>query len=221
LNVTLDGQITDRFSRAIDHLGDKRIAARLGGIYELNRIASDSEKDRVAIIDTLSGFIREKAPAPKLMVHRKSPMILPTVRSDIQAALTVLLRHNATSPGYIDLSRTDLAKADLAGACLKGAILEEAWLEGANLNQSILDGADLRLAHLETAQLEGASCAATDFAGAYLELANFSGADLSDIHGIDAHILSHAVTNAATILPAYISDEDLAAAKGNAGGNIP
>jgi hypothetical protein len=40
-----DSQITERFTRAVDQLGNKKIEIRLGGIYALERIANESEKD--------------------------------------------------------------------------------------------------------------------------------------------------------------------------------
>src|ERR1700690_3552439 len=40
-----EGQLTDRFNKAIDHLGDEKVEIRLGGIYALARIANDSPKD--------------------------------------------------------------------------------------------------------------------------------------------------------------------------------
>jgi hypothetical protein len=37
-----EGQITERFTRAIDQLGDDKLDVRLGGIYALERIARSS-----------------------------------------------------------------------------------------------------------------------------------------------------------------------------------
>jgi hypothetical protein len=46
LETTQQGQITERFTKAIEQLGDKeRLMVRLGGIYALERIAKDSEHD--------------------------------------------------------------------------------------------------------------------------------------------------------------------------------
>ena len=46
LRIAQDGQITERFSRAIDQLGDRdRLEVRLGGIHSLERIARNSEAD--------------------------------------------------------------------------------------------------------------------------------------------------------------------------------
>src|SRR5829696_516895 len=46
LRITEQGQITERFTRAIDQLGETELEIRLGGIYALERIAKDSpERD--------------------------------------------------------------------------------------------------------------------------------------------------------------------------------
>jgi hypothetical protein len=60
--VAQEGQITERFTRAIEQLGSERMEVRLGGIYALERIAKDSDKDYWVIMETLTAFIRENAP---------------------------------------------------------------------------------------------------------------------------------------------------------------
>lgn len=46
-NVTIaeEKQVTERFAKAIEQLGNASIHVRLGAIYALERIAKDSEKD--------------------------------------------------------------------------------------------------------------------------------------------------------------------------------
>ncbi len=54
------GQITERFSRAAEHLGHDKVAVRIGGLYALKRIAEDSlERDHLAVMDVLTNFIRQ------------------------------------------------------------------------------------------------------------------------------------------------------------------
>src|SRR5215212_9499357 len=62
LRTTREGQITDRFTRAIDQLGSKELEVRLGGIYALERIASDSERDHWTIMEILTTYVRVHAP---------------------------------------------------------------------------------------------------------------------------------------------------------------
>lgn len=45
LRVSEEGQITDRFGRAVDQLGSDQFTIRLGGVYALERIARDSPRD--------------------------------------------------------------------------------------------------------------------------------------------------------------------------------
>src|SRR5215210_294551 len=69
--LTEQGQITDRFTRAIDQLGkvddkgDKLFEVRLGGIYALERIARESEEDYWPILEILTAYVRQNAPLPK------------------------------------------------------------------------------------------------------------------------------------------------------------
>ena len=42
LDITRQGQITERFTRAIDQLGSEKLEIRLGGIYSLERIDKES-----------------------------------------------------------------------------------------------------------------------------------------------------------------------------------
>ena len=47
--ISREGQITERFTRAVDQLGSQNVDVRIGGIYALERIASNSPADRNAI----------------------------------------------------------------------------------------------------------------------------------------------------------------------------
>jgi len=57
-DVIADGQITEQFTKAIDHLGavdkegNKNLEIRLGGIYALERISRHSKKDHRTIMES-------------------------------------------------------------------------------------------------------------------------------------------------------------------------
>jgi hypothetical protein len=72
LRTTQEGQITDRFTKAIDQLGKDTLAVRLGGIYALERIARDSESDYRAVMEVLTAFVRESARVTTLPPGRPS-----------------------------------------------------------------------------------------------------------------------------------------------------
>ena len=43
--LSLQGQLTDRYTKAVEQLGDDKLDIRLGGIYALERLAVDSQRD--------------------------------------------------------------------------------------------------------------------------------------------------------------------------------
>jgi hypothetical protein len=59
LDLDRQGQITDRFTKAIEQLGHQKLDVRLGGIYALERIAHDSPGDHRTIMEVLTAFVRE------------------------------------------------------------------------------------------------------------------------------------------------------------------
>jgi hypothetical protein len=67
------GQITERFTRAIDQLGSDKLDVRLGGIYALERIARDSSEDHPQVIEVLTAYVREHAAWPLKSPGRRAP----------------------------------------------------------------------------------------------------------------------------------------------------
>ena len=63
--VAREGQITDRFSKAIEHLGSDKLDLRLGGIYALERIARDSVRDQGPILEVLTAYARRYVRRPE------------------------------------------------------------------------------------------------------------------------------------------------------------
>jgi hypothetical protein len=66
--LTQQGQLADRYTKAIAQLGDDKLDVRLGGIYALERIAVDSKRDHPTVVEVLSAFVRERS-APIQMVR--------------------------------------------------------------------------------------------------------------------------------------------------------
>ena len=60
-NFTLsrEGQVTDRYTKAVEQLGSDKIDVRIGGIYALERIARDSARDHPTAMEVLTAFIRD------------------------------------------------------------------------------------------------------------------------------------------------------------------
>lgn len=180
LRISEEGQITGRFTKAIEQLGtaddaekkETKLAIRLGGIYALERIARDSEKDHWPIMQILTAFVREKSPwNPNGDI--RDPMQIPT---DIQSVMSVLAwRKYLYMNGEGDKDkRLDLHNTDLRGLVLKGG----AHLEGANLDNAQLERSLLREIYLNEALLTNANLRYVDLFGAHLRGAVLTDADL-------------------------------------------
>ncbi|WP_345469283.1 pentapeptide repeat-containing protein [Actinoallomurus oryzae] len=201
LRVTEQGQITDRYTKTIEQLGSDKPEVRLGGIYALERLMTDSSRDRRTIIDVLAAYVRTHA-------QDHPPAGSPSLRLavDVQAALTVIGRNRF--PGLtetVDLTSVDLhaknldrmslprvnlhdanlTRAHLIGADLTGASLTDADLTDALLNDADLTGAKFTSgalqpsgANLKGAHLNGADLRGADLTGADLRGADLTGADL-------------------------------------------
>jgi hypothetical protein len=146
----LEGQVTDRYTKAIAQLGDTRLAIRLGGIYALERIAVDSPRDHRTVVEVLSAYVRTGS--RRLWEEDDRPVVPSApqeaeLAADIQAAVTVLGRLP---------DREEIRRADLRGAFLPGVQLSQANLAGARLSYATLTGADLSRADLLGADLSHA-----------------------------------------------------------------
>jgi hypothetical protein len=97
--LTREGHLTDRYAKAIEQIGNENGDVRIGGIYALERIARDSDVDRMTTVEVLSSLIREHT--------RQSPDLpkVDNVEADVQAAITVLGRR---SKAEAEDSRLDL-----------------------------------------------------------------------------------------------------------------
>ncbi|MEV4463809.1 pentapeptide repeat-containing protein [Micromonospora echinofusca] len=188
--LTAQGQITDRFTKAVEQLGQpgaEKVDVRLGAIYALERIMRDSAVDQPAIVDILAAFIRVHAPAPTRTTAPPSSASRPPV--DIQAVVTVLGRRDITRDGTIgnetlpirrlDLSDINLAHANLAYANLNGANLDGTELARATLIEASLTGTNLSDANLSRAVLHNTRLAGAILTDANLTQAFLFGADLT------------------------------------------
>lgn len=218
LALEREGHITERYTRAIDQLGTPgdAVAIRLGGLYALERIAVDSQRDHPTVVEVLSAYVRERAQEARSQTHEEEEWTDPPV-VEVQAALDVLGRlpaRGGTPRGDLTgahLEGARLAGADLHGAQLNGAHLEGAQLEGAHLEGAYLERAHLEGAHLNGSRLEGAQLEGAHLEGAYLERAHLEDAQLSWAHLEDAR-LTGAHLDRARLFEAFLGGASLAQA---------
>ena len=213
VEIAGEGQITERFTRAIEQLGSDKLEIRLGGIYALERIARDSEKDHWPIMEVLTAYVRENSPLPEEAEdgEKRDPEPITT---DIQAILTVIGRRRVEFDlrgQWLDLSRTNLSDANLSDASLSGAYLLRANLSQANLSKANLSGACLFGADLSGAKLSRVNLSGANVFGADLSEANVFGANLKGLNipkaiGLTRAQIDSAITDENTLLPDYLKE---------------
>jgi uncharacterized protein YjbI with pentapeptide repeats len=207
--LTREGQVTGRYVEAVKLLASEKLPERLGGIYALERIMTDSDRDHRTIVEVLSAFTRtklqeegncsEEVEAPGSQAGERTT--LRVLDEDVKAALTVLTRRRSEQRQavttdisgaqlshyaldgvdwqWMNLSRAHLEAAHLRDADLEGAILEAADLDGAVLTKACLRGAFLEKANLRRANLSRADLTHANLDGALLQNAQMERVNLS------------------------------------------
>jgi hypothetical protein len=172
LHLTQQGQITERFTRAIEQLGatndrgENKLEIRLGGIYALERIAWDSpERDYSTVIEVLTAYVRENTTqalgSSEGSSDEASPLhplrrwLRSAAKADKVAKQPAPLEPTADIEAILDVLRRTQAR--VPGKDHTSLDLHEANLMGANLNKANLVGANLLGANLQVADLTAAN----------------------------------------------------------------
>jgi uncharacterized protein YjbI with pentapeptide repeats len=219
VNVNRQGQITERFTRAIDQLGSTKDDVQVGGVYSLERIANDSPDDRRTVQAVLAAVVRAHAPWPVgapngpqhpsptvdeglLWLHYRAPAV--------QAAMIVLGRRPRSADelqlflgrvdlraaflhsarlSYANIRHANLARSQMPRVDLVGADLDDTDLRQTKLQDARLTGANLQQAYLQEAHLQRADLRGANLRGADLRGANLQGADLSEVQIPRSHVV--------------------------------
>ncbi len=226
--ATEEGLITDRINTAVEGLGAEKtektygtpegattiqqfertvpnLEVRIGAIYALERIAQDSDRDHVQIMEILCAYIRQNAPASLAVPFpedwaaafdavEKDPTARPPhlsevqiwkqglapPREDIQVALRVLGRRSSRQislEGHWDHNGNWQGyRIDLRNTCLQRADMVGGRFEHAEFSGARFEGADLVGVWLKKAGLGSACLQAADLTGARLQRAMLIGA---------------------------------------------
>ncbi|WP_439570086.1 pentapeptide repeat-containing protein, partial [Roseovarius mucosus] len=176
-----DGQ--DIIDREVIETSEPNLEVRIGAIYALERIAQDSARDHIQIMEILCAYIRQNAPAdtaePLDVAGLNSPEIYArleggsTPRVDIQAAISVLARRKAER---VESEKLRKYRLDLRGCNLQNVDFGAGAWENAIFDKSSLDQAMLACSNLENASFDSCSFEKTDFKGAILTHISAKGA---------------------------------------------
>ncbi len=199
------GLITDRINKAVEGIGkndeggDPIIEVRLGALYALERIAQDSIRDHIQIMEILCAYIRYNSPKINTADQTKP------LREDIQIAVAIIGRRGRWPEGkkylqkeYDQEYRLDLHKCDLHGARLNEA----------NLNNARLTSTNLRIAQLMNAKLNGAKLSNAELDYANLKNANMRAASINRA-SLRSVNLTNAKLNGASLMGAKLNNARL------------
>jgi len=196
LVVSRLGQLTERFSRSIDQIGEESVVVRLGAVYTLEQMSRDDRFEE-PVARVLAAYVRQppnsaeqdggrsvSKQANSRSISQQAPTQI-TAALDLQQAATIVvtggLWKRATGVP-LDLTDAELAGLDLSRADLSYSNLYGVNFRFANLQNSILEWADLREAQLGQAIMAGARLSEARMNGAELARADLRGA--SSRHGL-------------------------------------
>lgn len=168
--------ITNRINKAVEQLCAKEhIESRIGGLYALERIAQDSERDHITIMKIICAYVRQNAKA-----HQSNTDDTYRPQADIQTAILILghrwewesrLEYEASKKYQLFLPDTNLQRMDLEGSNLSKAAMNKtefnfSYLEKADLSGALLMGANFQSTFLKECKLDYAALRFADFSGA-------------------------------------------------------
>lgn len=160
---------TPIIDRKTHEVTSPNLEVRIGSIYALERIAQDSLRDHIQVMENLCAYIRENAPVMSL-----EPMELPfsraAPRTDIQAAISVIGRRSKKQIGLewqrqfrLDLRNTDLSGVDFRDGDFSAVMFHGCRLEGCLFGNSSLRGTQFFRALLNFASFVNAEMRGTRF----------------------------------------------------------
>ncbi|WP_405409740.1 pentapeptide repeat-containing protein [Streptomyces decoyicus] len=200
-SLTREGQVTERYVEAIKLLASDRIAERLGGIYSLERIMNDSNRDKGTIVEVLAAFIRENARIASEPFETPIGYVAP---EDVQAAFTVLVRREVQDGENVVL----LPYVDLRGVTLRGGRFDNLVLGGARFDRGMFWDVSLTGANLTSVNFSNVTFHGGSLSGSVLYFADFQHAHLSDID-MDGSVLQSVNFKEAVLHGCSMRDVDL------------
>jgi hypothetical protein len=202
LRLAEQGQLAERFGRAVDQLGANipgtslpATDVRMGALFSLMRLGVDSRTYKQAPLVVVATYVTSNYRSPKTprphgckAVFRTRPdlvvalkFVLPRIAAGLETRDLLGFR-GAPLDGLaldgLNLNRYNLTGVKFREASLVGASFRNAKLPYARFNRACLRGADFRGAALQGSDFRGATLKGADFRGATLKGAKFTQEEL-------------------------------------------
>jgi len=190
---TQDKQLADTLSNATELLGSHKIPMRLGGIYAMRRIARTSKQDYLAVMQILTGLVREQCRANS-QSRDEDGTFEDSCPADVQAVLTILGERpwKKIEGDFV----MNLSEIHLYGASFTASDLSRARFQLAHL--SSIDFSHANLTQVDLSECKLSRCS---FEKARLHGAILKGAVFTDVTGLTQEQLKQARGDHTTILP--------------------
>jgi hypothetical protein len=195
LNLTEQGQVTDRYTKAVEQLGHEKAPVRLGALYSLEHLAQDNPNYRQTVVDVVCAYLRMPyaLPAQPEPVQELAPPangsdravhLVPggdPAREELQVRQTAqrLLADHLRWPGIsLDLTGATLVDFSFPLVSVKWVLFAEATFQGS----AWFDGATF---HGNARFVEATFKGDAGFGEATFKAAGFRGATFKGIAGFD------------------------------------
>ena len=174
--------LNERYQKATEMLGSDLMVVRLGGVYQLQRLAKEyPQQYHVLVTQTLCSFVRQPTTIPISQGGTNDP-VPSAYRQDVLAAIGAM--RDRVNLDRLSIERSAEYQPDLRNAYLRGVDLYRVDLTGMRL-----DGADLSGANLFSAVLTGCSMYETNLSDAVMDYADLTDSLLLDTNFLGASLL--------------------------------
>ncbi len=184
--------LNERYQQGAEMLGNDVLSVRLGGIYALERLATENPAVYyLQITRLLCAFVRNPT-QDEQSEARQVGTGKPTPREDVEAAVRSLsgcheLQHSES--GHLK-HRLDLTNSELAGTKLGHTVLDGTFFDNSNLASADLQFATLSGSQFLQTCLTDADLSNADLSGARFLAANLSNARLSFTYSPGAEFIN-------------------------------
>ena len=214
-DTSQQGLLNERYQRGAEMLGSEVLPVRLGGIYDLERLAAGHpEQYHIQVMKLFCAFVRNPTD-DKRITRSREPLDdlheeVHTLRADVQDVMRAIGTRGAVGislePDPKDEHLLYLRDANLRHLQARDAKLSGAWLPNANLSEGRLPSVDLSGTRLRNADLSDAGLQQANLSRSNLRGANLQGTNLS------AALLWGSDLSGATLRNANLSGADLSGA---------
>lgn len=206
LIATEEKLITERISKAVEQLGSEKSQIVIGGIYSLERISQDSQKDYWTILEILTSFTRGKLLVDKLQNHRD---LTSEEIQQIQEIIIIIGRRNLENDkgrslnlSSVNLESLNLSHGDFTKVNFQNSLFTHANLNGANFTHTNLTNSNFSFVNCnfkgvaKSIKFIEADLTKANFDKAILRFANFTTAIMHEAILTDAQLEATNLTDA-------------------------